>query len=460
MKNILVLGDSHSEVFKYIQNNKLSNRYNFITVSVGGATSQGVNNPNSKTNSLIRFQQALQNTSSFDYVLIMLGEVDCGFTIWYYADNYNVSVEEQLERSLNGYKKFLNDHVHTKFSNDKIILAGSILPTIKDQTDKRLLMGERAKVKTGILERTKLTLEYNNKLKEICNQNNYNYIDITKDTYDFDKKQVKQEYLNEDPYDHHLDNKSSSKLWINELNKIIEMDRQIVICGYPRSGTTLFYNMMRGSLSNFNFMDDEVSGKKTITQIGNYCTKRPLDMFALADIYKTNFKNKKIDIIFSIRDPRSVLLSMHKSVPDDYFCDGDYQYFVIPGRRSKTNPGIIPIYKQMKHVAKALSAYNNVYFMKYEDLITNTDNIQEELSSYFNLKFTDSFENFHKKEIPDNLKYQLNGVREIDTSRLTPWKDPKYKERIKDQFTKHPELFDILIDYGYEKDNSWFEDFR
>ena len=154
-----------------------------------------------------------------DYIMISLGEVDCGFAIWYHADNHNVSIPEQLNRSLDSYQDFLLSEVIPVFKN-KIILMGSILPTIEDQTDKRLLAGARSKVKTGIIERTELTLRYNLKLKKIAADFNLFYIDITEDTYDPVSKKILSQYKRENSYDHHLDNKNSSEVWIRQLNQL------------------------------------------------------------------------------------------------------------------------------------------------------------------------------------------------------------------------------------------------
>jgi len=78
------------------------------------------------------------------------------------------------------------------------------------------------------------------------------------------------------------------------------------------------------------------------------------------------------------------------------------------------------------------------------------------LKQELGFSYTDSFDNFHKKEIPENLSRTLNTVRPVDKSKIASWKDKKHEQRIRSQFTRCPALFDILIQYGYEKDRSWF----
>ena len=47
----------------------------------------------------------------------------------------------------------------------------------------------------------------------------------------------------------------------------------------------------------------------------------------------------------------------------------------------------------------------------------------------------------------------------MDASRRGKWREAKHRDRIRQQFTLHPELFDMLIRCGYEKDRDWFASF-
>jgi hypothetical protein len=85
----LCCGDSHTKVFEYC--NQKTRRFLFDICIVEGATAQGAVNPNSKTDALKIFTNKIANTKS-DKLLIMLGEVDCGFVIWVRSKRYNISV--------------------------------------------------------------------------------------------------------------------------------------------------------------------------------------------------------------------------------------------------------------------------------------------------------------------------------------------------------------------------------
>lgn len=90
---ILCCGDSHTGVFEYC--NKMQTKYKFDVCCVGGATAQGAVNPNSKTDALNIFKKKITKSKT-DKILIMLGEVDCGFVIWVRSKKYNISVDEQI----------------------------------------------------------------------------------------------------------------------------------------------------------------------------------------------------------------------------------------------------------------------------------------------------------------------------------------------------------------------------
>lgn len=231
------------------------------------------------------------------------------------------------------------------------------------------------------------------------------------------------------------------------------MDRHVVVCGFSRAGTTLFYNMLRKNVTGFEFFDRETRAKESIGNAGSRITKRPLDFENIDSIrHMGKSYGKQVDVIYCIRDPRSLITSYHKSVPDDYFMGCELMYFVPDGAKPyPAKPGVRPTYE------KYMQVKDKVYTMKYEDLVINPDILQVDLGVKLDLEFSGNFSDFGKsdEDIPENLTRALNGVRPVDKSRLDAWK--KHPERIKSEFDKNPVLFDILINLGYEKDRQWFD---
>jgi len=234
-KHILVLGDSHAN--KFFSSTKLATGaqkqpdriinalqpdFRFDTVVCPGATAQGAVNPTSKTKALETFKKKLSkiNPDDYDYIAIMLGEVDCGFVIWYRAEKYSISVEEQLNLSVNNLFEFIRNEVLLKFKPKQVIVMGSVLPTIKDDQDWGEVCHLRSSVKATQLERTNLTLRYNCILKEESCKLGYNYIDITDETIDKHTGLIGDKYINSNEFDHHLPFKKTWKFFYTKLIKL------------------------------------------------------------------------------------------------------------------------------------------------------------------------------------------------------------------------------------------------
>jgi hypothetical protein len=221
MIKILVLGDSHSDIFNYC--NKKQKNIHFEVVIVGGATAQGSVNPNSNTNALNIFKKKIYNITHNDYkyIIINLGEVDCGFVIWYRKNKHNIGIEDQLKITTDNLFNFINLEILPYFESAQIIINGSVLPTIKDNTDTKYLIGARSEINVSQIDRTNLTIKYNDILKNYSLINGYNYMDITNYILDNETKVVSTIFLNKDIFDHHLDNENTYNLWLCELYKII-----------------------------------------------------------------------------------------------------------------------------------------------------------------------------------------------------------------------------------------------
>lgn len=213
-KSILVLGDSHTSVFNHINKKRLMSDVEFSVVTVGGATAQGACNPNSKTNALAKFKEKLASEKKHDGVMVMLGEVDCGFVIWYRKEKYNTSIEEQLDNSVTKLFEFIDNEVRTKYDAEQITVIGANLPTLFDHRNgSNEVANLRKEVKANIRDRTDLTLRYNDILKNESKKRGYKYIDIVQETMDPNTKLVDKQYLHENENDHHLSEAKTCMFW-------------------------------------------------------------------------------------------------------------------------------------------------------------------------------------------------------------------------------------------------------
>ncbi|MCW8107257.1 sulfotransferase domain-containing protein [Alteromonas ponticola] len=241
---------------------------------------------------------------------------------------------------------------------------------------------------------------------------------------------------------------------------------QLIVCGYPRGGTSLFYNMMSATLNNhFKFTPFEKYYIYLIHKFGNIASKAPLDINHLAWVDQLNVNKKDLVIIIVIRDIRDVITSRHPIYSDEYFIGYDNSYW--PQNKEFTKwkyegAGVMEITQNIFKVRERKDAT----IVRYEDLVRTPDSIQDELNAKYELPFHGKFSKYH--EVKDKLAYQYEGRFKANDPSLVlegkeivnkqaRWKSERFEQRIYEQFSECPDLFNVLIEFGYEQDRSWFD---
>ena len=243
--------------------------------------------------------------------------------------------------------------------------------------------------------------------------------------------------------------------------------RQLVVCGFPRSGTSLMYNMLSTTLPGFRYEPFENYFMYRMHRLGNYATKAPLDVLHIPWIDKLNINQKTLIILVLVRDIRDVLTSRHPMNPSDYFIGHDHSGWPQAGGFEKWSfdaPGVISIHEAIK----AIRPRDDTSIIRYEELVNDPDAVQSALSKKYGLKFGLPFSEYHTK--PEMHAYRYEGpyaardqslVREGQRSsqdRVHRWRSrAEDRARIREQFTACPALFDVLNDLGYETSQRWFE---
>ena len=216
LQKILVLGDSHVKIFIYPLMKLYFPLTKFEVVSVGGATASGLENPNSKTQAYKIFSEKLQSKKKYDKIIIMLGEVDTGFVIWYRAKKYGKAVKEMFNMAVKKYTNFIN-----KAANyGELIVISTPLPTIGDDNNWGEVANLRKEVKVTQIERTKLTIEFNKEIELFCKKNNIVFLNLDNESLGPDGL-VKKELLNKNKFDHHYNKSSYAKLINLHLKQLI-----------------------------------------------------------------------------------------------------------------------------------------------------------------------------------------------------------------------------------------------
>lgn len=212
-----IVGDSHIAPFRWASERGLVNSPCLFT-EVGGATAVGLRNPNSLTDAISIFKEVLLPMREGARPVIQLGEVDCGFVIWYRAQKYGEGIDAQLEQSIAAYLEFVDELISNGYTT--IVISGATLPTIRDGQDFGEIANARREVTATLLQRTKLTLYYNEKLRAAAQYRRLPFIDITGKVLDQDTQVVAEYFRYPNPSDHHLDPQKVSALWATELNGI------------------------------------------------------------------------------------------------------------------------------------------------------------------------------------------------------------------------------------------------
>lgn len=210
-----VIGDSHIAAIKRAADQGLLDRPALFK-QVGGATAVGLRNPNSRTDAMAKFRAELLPVCIDSVPVIQVGEVDCGFVIWYRAAKYGESVEQQMERSLTAYFAFVDELCREGYSY--VVMTAPVLPTIRDRLDWGEVSNARREVTATLKQRTDLTLRYTDALKAGAHGRGLPFIDLTQDLLDPATGVVAEVYRHPNPADHHLDPQKASVLWARHLN--------------------------------------------------------------------------------------------------------------------------------------------------------------------------------------------------------------------------------------------------
>lgn len=242
----------------------------------------------------------------------------------------------------------------------------------------------------------------------------------------------------------------------------------LVVCGFPRSGTSLLYNMISSSLPGYRFEPFEQYCIFRLHKLGNWATKAPLDVLHIKQIDKLNINKKQLAILIMVRDIRDVISSRHPIYPDEYFIGHDYSWW--PQNQKFTAwrydaPGVMAIHEAIQEALPR----PDVMLLRYEDLVADPDKVQDVIAKKFSVVFDARFSEYHKRPQKHAYRYEgkfapkesslvMEGKRS-SSERIARWKrSPEQVSRVRQQFSECNELFGALEAYGYEQSRDWYSE--
>ena len=225
----------------------------------------------------------------------------------------------------------------------------------------------------------------------------------------------------------------------------VPLCQHLVICGFPRSGTTLFQLMIESCVAGIKTFGRERRalefakyGRRTHASV---MTKRPKDIFLIQELREFYASHPaEVQFVVMHRDPRAILTSVHFSKPSEYFV---------------TTNQWRHIYRHWKWAANA----DDVLSIRYEDVVCGPDFVESQFAQLTGCEMNRPFRDFHQN-VPVGFDGRaLNGLRELDERNVLRWREACHRDRIRSLLQELPELPDVLIEMGYETDDSWTREY-
>ncbi|WP_423823482.1 glycosyltransferase [Salinisphaera sp. SPP-AMP-43] len=231
------------------------------------------------------------------------------------------------------------------------------------------------------------------------------------------------------------------------------LDTHVVICGFPRTGSTLLQLMIEACVADVRTFDGELEGlwaaRYAVRNHHYMVSKYPRDITAI-DALRAHYRERtgQVHFVVMLRDPRAILTSAHQAYPSS-------QGYYVDFERWQT------IYEHVR----ALDTGPDVTFIRYEDLVTDPDRVQAALAEAIGWQDKHEFSRYDDRvratgRSRDSMtEGALGGLRAVERGRSSPWLDPEHTERMQAMLESIPEMPEYLIELGYEPNRVWVNDF-
>jgi hypothetical protein len=167
-----------------------------------------------------------------------------------------------------------------------------------------------------------------------------------------------------------------------------------------------------------------------------FLTKCPKDILVVGPLLSVN---PDLYVVYMLRDPRDIICSKHGKDPNRYWAGLRY-------------------WKTYTAYARKLQPHRRFITVRYEDLVSDPDSIQDELMQRmpFLVKKAPFSAYHHIAQPSSNYLDALGGVRPIAPVSRGNWRN--HLPRVAGQLQLHGSIAPDLVEYGYEKDDAWLKE--
>ena len=205
------------------------------------------------------------------------------------------------------------------------------------------------------------------------------------------------------------------------------------VVGCRRSGTTLLFELLSTCFEHAEACEHERSIFDSPCPPGVSLSKKPSDITHIRAAFEAD---SALHLLYVVRDPRSVVTSIHPSRPNIYFSSFER-------------------WLRYEAAARPLRNHPRFHQVRYESLVSDPLAAQASIARRFPfLQETHPFTEFAEHaRTTEPAAVSLLGVRPIDTQSRERWRE--HLPRLKFQMERYPELAAAVREYGYETTDAW-----
>ena len=225
----------------------------------------------------------------------------------------------------------------------------------------------------------------------------------------------------------------------------------LVVCGYPRSGSTLLQTMLEHSVTPLRRFAGEVEALDVLDARapgGRRLTKYPDDVLRASRIAEALAgRGDGARFALGVRDPRDVVTSVHAAY------GAARGYYVGPERFARTTAALLEARER-----------DDALVVRYEDLVADPSGASAALARLTGWPIPPGFGPWYERARTAALDSMtdgaLGGLRRPETGAVARWRAPEHRERLAALVAGCPALLEACTALGYEPDDAWADAYR